>query len=44
MALIVATICVMLFFAGIAALGEWGDAHRHEWETEDKVRKAFMKD
>lgn len=44
MALIIMAICVTLLFGGIVALGEWGDAHRHEWEIEDKVRKSFSQD
>lgn len=44
MAFIIALGCVTLFFVGLVALAEWGDAHRKEWEIEDKVRKAFTKD
>lgn len=34
MALVIAAAVVALGFIGLAALGEWGDAHRDEWEPE----------
>ena len=44
MAFIIVVACVTLLCIGIVALADWGDAHRKEWEIEDKVRKAFTKD
>jgi hypothetical protein len=42
MALVIAAAVVALGFIGLVALGEWGDAHREEWEAEKnrQPRKA----
>lgn len=40
MALIIVGVCVTLFFAGIVALGEWGDAHQKQWQAAETIHKA----